>query len=211
MRLVPTTLFPPSRPVTPQARSRGGACLGACVSVFALMAIPTVFVPAHPAYAQGKAAPNDVGAEPKQVPLTQQQVDGVVNAQKEIHALEAKVAEKDADKPDPKLDAAIAAAVKKNGFASVDAFANASFSVGVVLAGMDPESKQYVGPAAVTKKQIADVQADKTMSPKDKKEALDELNAAAKQPSTDKPLDGNIALVAKNYDALNTALQGDAE
>ena len=210
MRAFPVIFFMSRRRVAPQAASRGslGACVGA---LLALTALPATLTAIGPAHAQSKAAPNDVGTEPKQVPLTQQQVDGVVNAQKAIHALEAKAPEKDADKPDPKLDAAIADAVKKNGFASVDAFANASFSIGMVLAGVDPESKQYVGPAAVTKKQIAEVQADKTMSPKDKKEALDELNTTSKQASTEKPLDANIALVSKNYDALSTALQGDAE
>ncbi len=192
----------------PTSRARLGACAGVLV---ALSIIPTLLAPTGAAHAQAKTAPNDVTAEPKQIPLTQQQVDGLVSAQKTIKALEAKVPEKDADKPNPKLDAAIADAVKKNGFDSVDAFSNASFSVGMVLAGMDSESKQYIGPAAVTKKQIAEVQADKTMSPKDKKDALDELAAAAKQPAADKPLDGNIALVSKNYDVLNTALQSDAE
>ena len=161
-------------------------------------------------FAQNKD-PAAVDAEPKQVPLTQTQIDGVVAAQKEIHAIEAKVPDKDADKDDPKTDAAIAAAVKKNGFASVEDFANVSFSIGMVLAGVDSQSKQYVGPEAVTKKQMADIQADKTMSAKDKKDALAELSTATKQSPTIKPIDGNIALVSKNYDALNAALQTDAE
>ncbi len=173
--------------------------------------VSVVSVSVAPAAAQTKGDPAGVNAEPKQVPLTQKQVDGVVAAQKQIHAIEAKVPDKDADKDDPKTDAAIADAVKKNGFASVEDFANTSFSIGMVLAGVDPQTKQYVGPDAVTKKQMADIQADKSMSAKDKKDALDDLSAASKQTPTVKPIEGNIALVTKNYDALNAALQTDGE
>ncbi len=190
---------------------RPTACFAAAALSLTIAAAPFALLPAGPAVAQTKDNPAAVDAEPKQVSLTQQQIDGVVSAQKQIHAIEAKVPDKDADKDDPKTDAAIAAAVKKNGFASVEDFANTSFSIGMVLAGVDPQTKQYVGPDAVTKKQMADIQADKTMSAKDKKDAIDELNAASKQTPTVKPLDGNIALVSKNYDALNAALQTDAE
>ena len=189
---------------------RSRARLAAALS-FTLAAVPVTLVPVGSVAAQTKDNPAGVDAEPKQVSLTQQQIDGVVAAQKEIHAIEAKVPDKDADKDDPKTDAAIAAAVKKNGFATVEDFANVSFSIGMVLAGVDPKTKQYVGPDAVTKKQMADIQADKTMSAKDKKDALDELSAAAKQTPSVTPIGANIALVSKNYDALNSALQTDAE
>ena len=45
-----------------------------------------------------------------------------------------------------------------------------------MLAGFDPATKKYVGPEAVIKAQIAQVEADKKMSAKDKKEALADLN-----------------------------------
>ena len=47
------------------------------------------------------------------------------------------------------------------------------------------------------------------MPAKEKKEALDELNAALKTVSPDKPAQGNIDLVAKNFDALSQGM--DAE
>ena len=194
-----------------QATARRSHARIAAALCFTMSAASAALVPAGPALAQTKDNAAGVDAEPKQVPLTQKQVDGVIGAQKEIHAIEAKVPDKDADKDDPKVNAAIAAAVKKNGFNSMEDFANTSFSIGMVLAGVDPQTKQYVGPDAVTKKQMAEIQADKTMSAKDKKDALDELSAAAKQTPTVKPIEGNIALVSKNYDALNAALQTDAE
>ncbi len=187
------------------------ATIPLAVLLFATAAVPIAVLSAGPALAQAKDNAVPADAEPKQVPLTQKQIDGVIAAQKEIRAIESKVPDKDADKDDPKTDAAVAAAVKKNGFASVEDFANTSFSVGMVLAGVDPQTKQYVGADAVTKKQMSDIQADTTMSAKDKKDALDELGAASKQTPTVKPIEGNIALVSKNYDALNAALQTDTE
>lgn len=160
------------------------------------------------AFAQGKAsaeAPAE-GPQPKQVSLTQKSLDGLVAAQKEIRDVEAKMPA-DAKTPDPKMDAKIDAAVKKNGFASASDFADASYSVGVVLAGIDPDSGKYIGAEAATKKQIDEVKADKQMPPKEKKEALDELAEVLRAGTTDKPLQGNIDLVTANMAKLNEGLK----
>jgi hypothetical protein len=51
-----------------------------------------------------------------------------------------------------------------------------------VFAGIDPQSKQYTDPQTATKKEIAEIIADKTISKRQKKELLNEfekrLNAA---------------------------------
>jgi transcriptional regulator of aromatic amino acid metabolism len=78
-----------------------------------------------------------------------------------------------------------------------------------VLGGFDPATKKYVGTEAVIKAQIAQVQADKKMPAKDKKEALDELNEALKTPSPAIENKGNIDLVGKYYDKLVAALGDD--
>ena len=87
---------------------------------------------------------------------------------------------------------------------------HASGRSAVAPGGIDPASKKYVGSEAVIKGQIAQVQADKKMSPKDKKAALDDLNAALKQPEPAIENKGNIDLVAKYYDKLAAAL-GESE
>lgn len=145
---------------------------------------------------------------PKQVQLTQQIVDNLVAAQKALQPIEGKMPQDGAadDKPDPKLDAQIDAAVKKSGFADDQAYADASYSVGLVLAGMDPDSGDYIGAKAAIQKQIKDLDADKKMPAKEKKEALAELNEAMKSTPDEKPLDGNVALVKKNFDKLNQAM-----
>ena len=179
-------------------------------AVLAAAAVLTFSAPAGfgVAFAQdkaGSAAPAEP-PQPKQVALTQKSLDGLIAAQKEIRDVEAKMP-KDAKAPDPKLDGQIDSAVKKNGFASTSDFADASYSVGVVLAGIDPDSGKYIGAEAATKKQVEEVKADKQMPPKEKKEALEELNEVLKAGVADKPSQGNIDLVTANIGKLNEGLK----
>ena len=179
-------------------------------ATFAVVALLALSAPVGigAAHAQDKAgaAAQAEPPQPKQVALTQKSLDGLIAAQKEIRDLEAKMP-KDAKAPDAKMEGQIDAAVKKNGFASAGDFADASYSVGVVLAGMDPDSGKYIGAEAATKKQIDEVKADKQMPPKEKKEALEELDQVLKAGSTDKPSQGNIDLVTTNVSKLNEGLK----
>jgi hypothetical protein len=78
----------------------------------------------------------------------------------------------------------------------------------MVLGGFDPVTKKYVGSEAVIKAQIAQVQADKKMSAKDKKDAIADLNQALKAPEPPLQNKGNIDVVTKYYDKL-AAIMGD--
>ena len=158
-------------------------------------------VPGGTAWAQGTEA------APKQIKLTQPMIDHLLAAQKQIRTAEGSAPQNQGDKPDPKLDAKIGDIIKSNGFASMSDFSDASYSVGVVLAGMDPESGNYIGAQAALKKQLDEVNADKKMPPKEKKEALDELNEAMKSSSNDKPLPGNVDIVKANAAKLNEGTQ----
>jgi hypothetical protein len=84
-------------------------------------------------------------------------------------------------------------------------------NISLVMAGFDTTSKKYVGAEAVIKAQIAEVQADKKMSAKDKKEALADLNEALKAPAPPIANKGNIDLVTKYYDKLAAALGNDQQ
>ena len=79
-------------------------------------------------------------------------------------------------------------------------------NISLVLGGFDPATKKYVGVEAVLKAQIAQVQADKKMPAKDKKEVLADLNEALKSPPPAIENKGNIDIVAKYYDKLAEAL-----
>ena len=136
----------------------------------------------------------------KQIALTDKQVDSALAASKEMDPITAKIPEN--AKPDPKITAQLEAIAKKNGFAGMDDFNNVVDNISLVLGGFDPQTKKYVGPEAVLKAQIAQVQADKKMSAKDKKEALADLNEALKSPPPAVENKGNIDLVTKSYDKL---------
>jgi hypothetical protein len=84
-------------------------------------------------------------------------------------------------------------------------------NISLVLGGFDAANKKYVGAEAVIKAQIAQVQADKKMSAKDKKETLADLNEALKQPGPAIENKGNIDLVGKYYDKLSEAFGSDEE
>lgn len=188
----------------PALTAFGVACL---VSVTALASSGAAFAQAkqQPAPAQ-QAAP---AQEPslKQIVLTDKQLDGVLAAQKDIDAITAKLSENTA--PDAKVIAQLDGVAKKHGFASYDDYNNVVDNISLVLGGFDPTTKKYVGAEAVIKSQIAQVDADKKMPAKDKKEALDELNQALKTPAPAIENKANIDLVGKYYDKLVAALGDD--
>jgi len=184
--------------VRPVAVALSVACLAASMAV----------VPSGSALAQAKPAPAQQAAPPalKQIPLTDKQVEGVIAAAKDMDAITAKLSEN--SKPDPKVTARLEGVAKKNGFASYDDYNDVVDNISIVLAGFDPATKKYVGTEAVIKAQITQVQADKKMSAKDKKDALADLNQALKAPEPPIENKGNIDLVAKYYDKL-AAIMGD--
>ena len=162
--------------------------------------------------AKQQAAPPPQAEQPapiKQIALTDKQIEGVLTAAKDMDAITAKLPE-DA-KPDTKVTAQLDDVAKKNGFASYDEYNDVVDNISMVLAGFDPTTKKYVGTEAVIKAQIAQVQADKKMNTKDKKEALADLNEAMKTPVPPIENKGNIDLVAKYYDKLADALGDDQE
>jgi hypothetical protein len=193
--------------IRPVATSLSIACLAAVLAL-----------PAGGAFAQGKMAPAPgkmapapaPAAQPqlKQMALTEKQVDGAIAASKEMDPITAKLQPN--AKPDPKVIAQLEGVAKKNGFASYDEYNVVMDNISVVFNGVDPATKKYVGTEAVIKSEIAEVQADKKMSPKDKKAALDDLNATLKEPAPEIQNKGNIDLVVKNYDKL-TPIMGDSQ
>jgi hypothetical protein len=179
----------------------------ACLAVSIAAVTPTGAL----AQAKQQMAPAPQGAPPalKQIALTDKQVQGVLAAQKDMDAITDKLPEN--AKPDPKVTAQLEGVAKKNGFASYDEYNDVVDNISLVLGGFDPASKKYVGSGAVLKAQIAEIQADKKMSPKDKKDALADLNQAMKAPAPTIENKGNIDLVGKYYDKLSAALGGEQQ
>jgi hypothetical protein len=190
--------------IRPVATALSIACLTASLAAVSTGAFAQAKMAPAPS-AQEQQAPPPV----KQMALTDKQIEGVIASSKDMDAITDKLPEN--AKPDPKITAQLEAIAKKNGFASFDEYNDVTDNIGMVMAGFDPVSKKYVGNEAVIKMQIAQVQADKKMSPKDKKEALADLNDALKSPAPPIANKGNIDLVTKYYDKLAASMATDQQ
>lgn len=164
-----------------------------------------------PAKQAAPAAPPAQEAAPpvKQIALTDKQIDGVIAAQKDLDAITDKLPQDAPPKPDPKVTAQLDSVAKKNGFTGYAEYNDVVENIMLVLGGVDPKTKAYVGVEAMIKQQIAAVEADKKMPAKDKKAALDDLNLALKSQPPAIENKGNIDLVTKNYDKLAAAMQDE--
>ena len=192
--------------VRPVVAALSIACLAASMAIVSTDGALAQAAKQQMAPAQA-APPQDAAV--KQMALTEKQVQGVLAAGPELDAITEKLPEN--AKPDPKINAQLEGVAKKNGFASYDEYNNVVDNISLVMAGFDPASKKYVGADAVIKAQIAEVQADKKMSAKDKKEALADLNEALKAPAQPVENKGNIDLVTKYYDKLAAAMGNDQQ
>ena len=204
------------------ARSLARALSLACLALaMACLALAMAALSSGDVLAQAKQAPPKQMApaqaapppqqqpQLKQVALTEKQVEGVLSAAKEMDPITDKIPEN--AKPDPKITAQLDGIAKKNGFAGYDEYNSVVDNISLVLGGFDPATKKYVGTEAVIKAQIAQVQADKKMPAKDKKEVLADLNDALKSPPPAIENKGNIDLVAKYYDKLAEVLGEDQQ
>jgi hypothetical protein len=187
--------------VRPIAIALGVACLAASMAFLSTGGALAQAKQAPPAPAKQAAPAPAPEPEAKQIALTEKQIEGVLAAKKDFDAI--------GDKRPSDVPAELNAVAKKYGFASYADHETVVDNIKLVLAGVDPATKKYVGEEAVIKAGIARVQADKKMSAEDKKEALDELKEALKSPSPAVTFKANIDLVVKHYDKLAAALADD--
>jgi hypothetical protein len=152
----------------------------------------------HPAQAQAGGPP-----QLKQIALTQKQIDDVLAAQKEMDAITQKLPQN--APPSSKAIAQLDSIAKKHGFASYDEYSTIVGNISLVMDGMDPQTKKYIGSDAALKQQIEQVKANKQMSAADKKKALANLDMALKAKEPEVQNKGNIDLVTTNYDKLDAA------
>ena len=142
-------------------------------------------------------------AQIKQIKLTEKQVEGFIAAQKDMTAITEKMQGGVADKPDPKTQSALESAAKKYGFKDFD---DVGANIAMIMSGIDPQTKEFSEPQAAIKKEIEEITADKSLTAADKKQALDDLNAALKSAAPVQHA-SNIELIKKYFDKLDAALQ----
>ena len=139
----------------------------------------------------------------KQIKLTDKHIQGFMAASKDMAQLYNGT---DPDKPDPKVEAQARAVAKKNGFASLAEYDDASMNISMIMSGIDPQTKNFTEPPEQIKKEIAALRADKSVPEADKQEEIAQLETALK---TAKPIQfrENIALVLKYFDQLVPIMQ----
>jgi hypothetical protein len=138
-----------------------------------------------------------------QIKLTEKHVEGFISAQKEVTE---KMQGTASGKPDPKIQAELEAIAKKHGFKDFADYDDVAANISMIMAGIDPQTKAFREPPAAIKKEIKEVQADKSIPEKEKERMLEELNEALK---TAAPIQypSNIDLVKKNFDKIESVLQ----
>ncbi len=142
----------------------------------------------------------------RQVDLSEKQVQGFIAAQKPMTEATDKLQVEPSDKPDPKLQAALDAIAKQLGFKDLAEYDDVAATISMVMAGIDPDSKQFTQADEAIRQQIKDIQADKSLPADERRQALDELNESLKsaQPIRNP---ANIDLVKKYYDKIEAALE----
>jgi hypothetical protein len=141
--------------------------------------------------------------EVKQIKLTEKHIQGFMAASKDMGQLYEGA---DPDKPDPKMEAQAAAVAKRNGFASLAEYDDASMNISMIMSGIDPQSRKFTEPPEQIKREIVALKADKSVPEMEKREGLAQLEAALRNA---KPIQfkENIALVLKYFDKLAPLMQ----
>ena len=141
----------------------------------------------------------------KQIPLSEKQVTGFVTAQKDLAAIAGKT-QAAGDKPDPSLQKELEDIAKKHGFESFTELDDVAANISIVMAGLDPQTGNFVDPLEALKKELEDVKADASIPDADKKQLVDELSEALR---TTPPLQhkDNIEVVKKHRAEIEKALQ----
>jgi hypothetical protein len=142
--------------------------------------------------------------EMKQIKLTEKYIQGFMAASKDMASLEGA----NPDQPDAKIEAQAEAVAKRNGFASLAEYEDVAMNIAMIMSGIDPQTKRFAEPPEQIRKQIAAIKADKSVPEGEKKDDLEDLEAALK---TARPIQfkENIALVLKYFDKLAPLMQED--
>jgi hypothetical protein len=163
------------------------------------MAVTSGFTPASHALAQpAPGAPVDALA---QMELTDQLIQQYLEAQPDIDAAMGQAGEQESDKPDPKVLAKLEDIAKKHKFANFGQFDAVAGNIALVLEGVDPKAKKYIGAEPEIKQEIAALQANNKIAAADKKQEIAELNDELKS-ITPVKFKVNIELVLKYFDKL---------
>jgi hypothetical protein len=69
---------------------------------------------------------------------------------------------------------------KKNGFASLAQYEDVSMNIAMIMYGIDPQTKKFTEPSEQIKKEIVALKGDQSVPEAEKREGLEQLEAALK-------------------------------
>jgi hypothetical protein len=142
----------------------------------------------------------------KQIKLTDKHIEGFVAAQGEIPAVTERIEDQTPEKLDPTLQAELEAIAKKHGFASYAEYDDVAATISMVMAGIDPQSKEFIEPKTAIQREIDEVEADASIPEGEKKQMLGELAEAMRTaPRIEYP--SNIEIVKSYYDKIDAAMR----
>jgi murein L,D-transpeptidase YcbB/YkuD len=142
-----------------------------------------------------------------QIKLTENQIERFIAAQDAMLAVVEKIGAASSDHANTEYDAALDAITKKYGFKDLAEFDAVATNISMVMAGIDPETKVFTDPQMAMKKEINDVRSDKSIPSSEKRNLLEQLNAALEAAEPIR-FPTNIALVRKHYDKLDVTTIG---
>ena len=152
------------------------------------------------------SAPAQVTA--RQIKLTDNQIEAFIATQDDMRALvEKTMSVASLDSANTEYEAELDAVARKHGFRDIAEFDAVGTSIYMVMAGIDSETKTFIDPQMAIKREIKDVRSDKSISASDKRNLLEQLDAAFKAAEPIR-FPTNIELVKKHYNMLEVTMIG---
>jgi hypothetical protein len=151
--------------------------------------------------AAGGARAQARDSEIVQIKLTDAQVKDYIATQADLAGVIIRLPDDRVDIPDTKSRSQVETILRRHGFGSLDAYNAVARNIALVLEGVDPKTRTYVGPNVMLERQLADIDADPTVAQNEKEEAKAQIAAQMKAVA---PLQfpSNVELVTRNLDEI---------
>src|SRR5262249_54156806 len=148
------------------------------------------------------SAPAQVGST--QIMLTEKHVEGFIAVQKDMSEVMEKNQASVVSDP-AAYNTKLVVSTKKRGFKNRAEYEVVAANISMVVASIDPQTKEFTDPQSAIKKELEAVAADKTIAAGQKKELLKDLNAALKSVEPIQ-FSGNVELVKKYYNTIYVSM-----
>ena len=159
------------------------------------------FVFAAPMGLSAPALAQSADSSINQMELTEAEVQAYVAAQYDLKRVIFRLPEDRADLPDVKSPAQLEAMLRRYGFKNLNEYIGIADNIALVLEGVDPATKSYIGAKALLERQLTEIEADPSINPHERAVAAAELYAAMRVIAPVR-YPANITLVVKNLDAI---------